>query len=148
MATKVGMQSDLVRALQDLIELDYDAVEAYEAAINRIDNGEYKAKLNEFKEDHRRHIREIGMVLKNHNQDVPSGPSLGKQWLTKGKVVLGNIVGDSGIISAMRSNEIDTNTAYERMVKRSDLWEDIVEILRHGYEDEKRHKAWLDSLPE
>ena len=147
MVTAVGLQSDFANALQELVELDYDAVEAYNKAIDRIENEEHKAKLIEFKEDHQRHIEEISNVLRKHGKEVPKGPSTVKQWLTKGKVILGNITGDSGILSAMRSNEIDTNYAYDRMIDRDDIWEDeIKEILKKGQEDEKRHKAWLDSV--
>lgn len=42
MVTLVGMQDDFGTTLKDLVELEYDAVEAYEAAINRLDNKEYK----------------------------------------------------------------------------------------------------------
>lgn len=145
MVTKVGTQSDIISALKDLIELDFDAIEAYEAAINRLDNKEYKAKLSEFKSDHERHVRELSAVLKKHGEEAPTGPSIGKQWLTKGKVILGNIIGDTGILSAMRSNEIDTNYAYERMNAREDCWEDVVDILKRGLEDERRHKNWIET---
>ncbi len=146
MVTKVGMQSDFADALKDLVELDFDAVEAYEAAINRLDNIEYKSKLREFKKDHERHITELSDVLKSHNETAPTGPSMGKQWLTKGKVVLGEIVGDNGILAAMITNEIDTNTAYERMNEREDKWLEAVYALQRGLDDEKRHKAWLESV--
>jgi len=144
MVTLVGTQGNFEDALKELIELDYDAVEAYEAAINRVDNQEYKAKLREFMEDHRRHIAEISELLKKHNIDAPQGPSLTKQWLTKGKVVLANLVGDDTILTAMKSNEIDTNTAYERMADREDLWDEARPLILRGLEDERRHKAWLE----
>ena len=64
MVTIVGMQGDFASALKDLVELDYDAVEAYEAAINRLDDEEYKDVLKTFKEDHERHISELSDVLR------------------------------------------------------------------------------------
>jgi rubrerythrin len=148
MVTKVGTQNSLVDALKDLVELDYDAVEAYEAAINRLDNIDYKKKLTEFKDDHLRHIKEVSEALKRHGENAPTGPSIGKQWITKGKVVLGNVMGDDGILSAMRSNEIDTNRAYERMNAREDKWDDVIDVLKRGLQDEHKHKAWLDSVVE
>ncbi|RZI45260.1 DUF2383 domain-containing protein [Candidatus Finniella inopinata] len=146
MATFVGTQSDFVKALKELIELDYDAVEAYQAAINRLDNTTYIEKLESFKADHQRHITELSILLKKHSEDAPTGPSLAKQWLTKGKVVLANLVGDNTILSAMRSNEEDTNKAYERMQNYPDMWQDGIEILKRGLEDERRHKAWFDTI--
>lgn len=144
MVTMVGTQTEFSAAVKELIELDYDAVEAYEAAILRLENTVYKGKLSEFMEDHKHHIQEFSSLLKKHNCDIPTGPSTAKQWLAKGKVVLANLVGDNAILSAMLSNEEDTNTAYERMNERTDKWDDAKDIIKQGLEDEKRHKKWFE----
>ena len=39
MATTIGKEDDLLESLENLIQLDHDAVEAYEAAIDRLDDG-------------------------------------------------------------------------------------------------------------
>lgn len=145
MTTFVGNQSTFAKALQELVELEYDAVEAYEAAINRLENAEYKQQLTFFKEDHLRHIKDISHLLKSHGEDAPDSPSALKQWLTKGKVVIGNLMGDHMILTAMKSNEIDTNTAYERLQEREDQWMDARSLITQGLEDERRHKRWLEN---
>ncbi|MBN9230017.1 MAG: rubrerythrin family protein [Legionella sp. 40-6] len=144
MVTLVGTQSNFASALYQLCELDYDAVEAYEAAINRLDNPVYKEKLEEFKEDHQRHIQQITQLLKKHQLEPPSGPGV-KQLLTQGKVVFAELLGDKAILHAMLSNEIDTNTAYERLTNYADEWIDALDVLNQGYEDEKKHKKWLET---
>lgn len=144
MVTLVGTQSNFVDALKQLLELEYDAREAYEAALNRLQNTSYKNKLEEFKNDHVRHIQEISYLLARHHETYAGAPSA-KQWLAKGKVVLANLVGDDAILIAMRSNEIDTNYAYERMMEYDDIWAEAKPILKRGFEDEKKHKAWLES---
>ncbi|MES2608513.1 MAG: ferritin-like domain-containing protein [Pseudomonadota bacterium] len=146
MVTLVGMQDDFGSALKDLIELEYDAVEAYEAAINRLDNEEYRMSITSFMQDHLRHIKEVSELLKKHNETPPSGPSLAKQWLTKGKVIFGNLVGDKTILMALRSNEIDTNTAYERLKIHEHIWSDARDIINRGLMDERKHKKWLESV--
>jgi len=146
MATKVGMQSDFGDALRDLIELDFDAVEAYNAAIERIDNSTYRAKLTEFKLDHERHIQEFTAILRAHGEEVPTGPSA-KQLLTKGKVMIGKLFGgDNEVLAAMKSNEEDTNTAYERMNVHAGKWADAVLALERGMLDERKHKAWMEAV--
>lgn len=143
MATLVGLQGNYAEALKELLELDYDAAEAYRAAIARVDDASYKMKLEEFLKDHERHIEELTKLLKNHNEEVPDGPSL-KQYLTKGKIYLADTIGDDKtILNAMITNEDDTNSAYERMSAREDHWEDAKDIIKRGFEDEKRHKEWL-----
>ncbi|KEI34608.1 DUF2383 domain-containing protein [Allofrancisella frigidaquae] len=143
MATLVGTQSNFAKALTELAELDFDAIEAYEAAINRLKNINYKEQLQHFKQEHEKHVRDLNEILLLHDHERVTGPSM-KQWLTKGKVVISNITGDDiGILQAMITNEEDTNTAYERMLDRQDKWSDAVEVLEKGLKDERHHKQWL-----
>jgi len=145
MVTFVGTQESFADALKELVELEYAALEAYETAIDRLDNPTYQAKLKEFMQDHERHIKELSMLLENNKQEVPKKSALGKKLLTTGKVLLANMVGDNTILQAMKSNEIDTNTAYENMDKRKDKWPDANDIIKRGFQDERRHQAWLES---
>lgn len=102
--------------LNNLIQLDYDAIDAYDAAIDRIDSPEYKARLREFREDHARHTRDLGAVVTQlGGKSAQQGGA--KSMLTRGKVMMADLMGDTAILQAMRSNEEDTNTAYERAVK-------------------------------
>lgn len=121
-------------------------MEAYEVAINRLDNEEYKMSVKSFMEDHVRHIKDVSELLKKHNEVPPSSPSLAKQWVTKGKVVFGSLVGDAAILTALRSNEIDTNTAYERLKIHEHIWKSAREIISRGLLDEHRHKKWLETV--
>lgn len=146
MVTIVGTQSDFSDAMQQLAELDLDAIGAYEAAIERIENNEYKAKLSEFKKDHGRHVQEINALLRQHGKDEITKSDMSKSLLAKGKVVLASVVGDNLILTAMLDNERDTNSAYERMDSRTDQWPNASEVIAHGLQDEKRHKAWLESI--
>ncbi|XVN40630.1 MAG: ferritin-like domain-containing protein [Rickettsia endosymbiont of Argas persicus] len=143
MTTFVGKQADFLDALKELIELDYDAIEAYEAAINRITDEDYKVQLKNFKEDHKEHVQKLNQLLLKHNEKTIDGPS-SKQLLTKGKVVLANQVGDKAILYAMLTNEEDTNTAYERLNNHDDKWYDAAEILEQGLRDEQKHKKWIE----
>lgn len=145
MVTFVGTQENFADALKELIELEYAATDSYEAAIERLENPAYKAKLNEFKNDHMRHIKEISALLKQNNHGIPQSGVLGKQLITIGKVILANMVGDNTILQAMKSNETDTNTAYERMNDHKDKWPEAKEFIKNGLQDEKRHKAWLEN---
>lgn len=144
MVTLVGTQANFVDSVIELLELDFAAVEAYETAINKLDNEDYKNHLKGFKSDHERHIKELSDLLRKHGEKVPQDLSSTKQWLTTGKVALANLIGDNAILRAMLSNEGDTNTAYERMNERNDVWPDALEALRRGLDDERRHKQWLE----
>ncbi|WP_394830698.1 ferritin-like domain-containing protein [Pendulispora rubella] len=142
MATMVGTQKDLVSLLNQLLELDYDAIEAYKAAIARLKDTADRAQLASYMHDHERHIRELGDEIVAMGARPSNGPDM-KQVLTKGKVVLSALIGDRLILIAMRTNENDTNTAYERAVDRTDLPQHLRAILERNLTDERRHRAWL-----
>ncbi|AAY62139.1 hypothetical protein RFEPED_1080 [Rickettsia felis str. Pedreira] len=143
MTTLVGTQNNFADAIKELIELDYDAIEAYKTAINRITNEDYKKQLDAFKTDHERHVKELNKLLSKHNEKTIKGPS-SKQWLTKGKVILADLVDDKAILYAMHTNEEDTNTAYERLNEHSNKWHDASKTLKQGLLDEQKHKKWIE----
>jgi hypothetical protein len=54
--TTVGTETSLPKLLHNLIELDYDAIEAYRAAINRLDDPECERMMGAFMADHQRYM--------------------------------------------------------------------------------------------
>lgn len=146
MVTFVGTQDNFLEALKDLLELDYAALEAYEAAIERLETPAYREKLVEFRDDHEQHIEQLSTLLKKNNWEAPKNGSVGKQIVTTGKVILANIMGDNAMLKAIKSNEIDTNKAYERMIVHPGKWPDAEDILKKGLGDEKRHMLWLKRI--
>ncbi len=138
-----GERVNFGEMLKDLVELDFDAIEAYKAAIDRLTNDDFKSQLTEFKKQHERHVVEINRILVTHGEETVKGPS-GKQWVVKGEVLLGKALGnDKGILKAMAYVEEDTNKAYET-INQYKLWDDAVEILQQGLKDEREHKRWLE----
>lgn len=143
MATMVGKEKDLVALLDALIELDFDAIEAYDAAIDRIEDQRDKAALRSFRDDHERHTRELQPFVTELGGKPAEKAGL-KSILTKGKVVLGSLVGDKAILVAMKANEDDTNVAYDRAVSRDDVPAHMMEVLVRNRDDERRHRAYIE----
>jgi uncharacterized protein (TIGR02284 family) len=143
MATMVGKQADVKDLLYQLVELDYDAVAAYDAAIARLKDGEAKSELEGFKRDHERHVQEVGDQLRLLGSEPPTGPDV-KRVLTQGKVVIAGLMGDRAVLMAMKTNEDDTNTAYERATARADLAPELRALLQRNLEDERRHRGSIE----
>ena len=143
MATMIGKEKDTRKLVKDLIELDFDAIDAYDAAIERLDNASYKAQLTAFADDHRRHVTELSAYISELGETPPTAGDF-KRVLTKGKVVLGALIGDRAILVAMKTNEDDTNTAYERAVARTGVEERLAQIFARNLADERRHRAWIE----
>lgn len=147
MTTFVGTQKDLAAALNQLLELDFDAIEAYRTAIARLKDSSDRDQLATFMADHERHTRELTRLVASLGHEPSTGPDL-KKLVTKGKVMLGSFVGDTALLIAMRTNEDDTNKAYERACARQDLTKEMREILEHNLQDERRHRSWIQQRVE
>ncbi|AZL16410.1 hypothetical protein [Rickettsiales endosymbiont of Stachyamoeba lipophora] len=100
--------------------------------------------MTEMQQAHHAHIQELAHVLKKHGENAPTSADNTKQWMTKGKLVLADLIGDNAILSAMQTNENDAKTAYSRLLERNDVWEDAKSVLKKGFEDETKYKQWFD----
>lgn len=143
MATMVGTQEELTKFLIELGELEYDAIEAYKAAIERLGDVEVRRQMSSFLSDHERHVVEIDRLIRDFGATPPDSADI-KQYLTKGKVMLGSLSGDRAILMAMKTNEDDTNTAYERAVARNDLPSHVRTVMAVNLSDERRHREWIE----
>jgi uncharacterized protein (TIGR02284 family) len=142
MATTIGTETNLADMLTDLIQLDCDAAYAYRAAIERLENAGFRLILTAFRQDHLRHVDELGEHLSAIGKTPPADGDI-KSFLTQGKVMLGGLVGDKAILQAMQSNEDDTNTAYERAVRHREVGPQLRAILQRAVDDERRHRDWI-----
>ncbi len=138
-----GKNKDIVHLLNNLIELDFDAIEAYEAAIARLTDAHDQESLRAFMGDHMRHTKELAVRVRELGGEPKNRADI-KQVLTKGKVVLAGLIGDVAILWAMRSNEDDTNKAYEKAVEQQGLPSQLRNLLEQNLNDERRHRAWIE----
>jgi hypothetical protein len=53
------------------------------------------------------------------------------------------MMGDTTILSAMRTNEEDTVTAYERASRHQDASPEARQIFQRAHSDELRHREWM-----
>lgn len=144
MITFVGFQDRYEKALNSLLELEYEALEIYEAVINRLENRDYINKVTEFKKDHHRHVEILDELLTELNvKDKTKSPG-GKQILEISKIMLKQVLGDRSILKTLHHAEMDTNTAYRRMLEHPEIEESHRQILIEMQDDEKKHKTWLE----
>ncbi len=142
MATFIGTEAAFEDVLKNLVQLDFNAAAAYQAAIDRVSKERLKAALRRFKADHLRHTRELGACMRDLGQEPPREGDL-KQLVTTGKVVMAGLVGDTAILTAMRTNEDDTVTAYDRAVRHPDCVASVLGVLKRAQKDEHRHREWM-----
>ena len=142
MVTTVGTESTLPSLLTNLLLLEHDAIAAYEQTINRLEDPALKQQVAAFKSDHDRHVQELTRLADAVQASAPTEGDA-KQLLTTGKVALASIMGDGATLRAMKSNEEDTVTAYERACAHADAPPEARRVFEAALQDEKRHRAWM-----
>lgn len=148
MVTTVGTAQDMPKLIEDFIHLERDAIAAYEATIDRLEDPAHKAKVEEFRQDHLRHLDELQALALRHGAEVPMEGDM-KQVLTTGKVKMAGMMGgDGAVLRAMSSNETDTVTAYSNGCDNPVVPADARPVFERGLADERRHKDWMDRTAE
>ena len=132
----------MLERLNDLIALDYDAVGAYEAAINRIDVESLRTSLREFQRDHERHIQELSRVVTQLGGKPRKKPDA-KGFILKGFTAVTSMMGNEAALQAMRGNELLTNRTY-RMALDEEWSNETRAIIERNYSDEQRHLAFIE----
>jgi hypothetical protein len=144
MVTTVGTESTFEKLVQNLLILEHDAIAAYDSTISKLESENSKSKIAEFKRDHDAHVAELTRMAGTLGVTAPTEGDM-KEYLTTGKVALASIIGDGAILKAMSTNEIETKMAYDNASKNTAAPADAQAYFRKAFEDESRHKAWMDA---
>jgi rubrerythrin len=135
--------SEIVDGLNDLLQLDHDAIGAYDIAIERLEDRDHANQILGFRRDHERHIQELNELIATlggtpKNQPHLTGPF--KQALQ----ALGAIGGDRGILTSFRTNELQVRSKYETYAARANHWPaDVKRAIDRNALDEERHYRWV-----
>nr|WP_245460693.1 DUF2383 domain-containing protein [Rhizobium leguminosarum] len=144
MVTMVGNESDIKGLVKDLIYLEYDAIAAYDSCIERLDDKQFATKITSFKQDHLQHLEVLNEMARELGIQAPTRGDM-KEMLTTGKIALADLMGDAAILKAMKTNEDDTVTAYERASRHEDAIPASKAFFMKAHQDEERHRAWMDT---
>jgi uncharacterized protein (TIGR02284 family) len=134
------MNDDTVTTLNDLIQLDIDAVQAYRQAIDACEVAEVRESLISFKGDHERHIADLGPVVRGLGGNPPGAKDI-KGFVIEGFTAIMS-QGDRSALLAMRGNEEITTRRYDA-ARRANVTADVLQIIEANYQDEVRHLDWI-----
>lgn len=134
----------LTTQLNDLLQLDVDAVQAYALAIRQLESKVRKQTIRRYQADHRRHISELKRVIKAHDgaplavSHIPTGPfKLAMQGI-------GSFGDDKVVLLAFKTNERQGRDIYHRAATKSGLPRDVARVLKRAATDETRHYRWAE----
>jgi rubrerythrin len=130
----------LVGELNDLLQLDYDAVAAYSLALKGLDDPAHQESVRRFKADHERHIDELTELVRKYGGVPMPLPHLSGVFklAVQGVVAAAN---DGAIIMAFKANEVQSRDKYRRATSRQHPM-DVQDVLIRAARDEQRHFDW------
>jgi uncharacterized protein (TIGR02284 family) len=132
----------LLATLNNLIQLDYDAIRAYDQAIRMMSSPRISRQLELFKRDHEKHISALTAAVSRlggkpaRNSDVVG-------FLIQGFTAIGSATGTGGALRAMQSNEMVTNTTYSDALEL-EMPPKVRRLVKKNYQDEQKHLAWIE----
>lgn len=135
--------AEILEGLNDLLQLDHDAIGAYRIAIEKLENRDWAMQISGYLTDHERHVRElneaiVGLGGTPMNEPHTTGPF--KQALQS----LGAVGGDRGLLMAWRTNELQVRSKYDRYASKAVFWPDRVKaLIDRNALDEERHYRWV-----
>jgi rubrerythrin len=135
-------ESDVVSILNDLLQLDHDALSAYSVAIASMKNSEYRERLRVFRSDHERHVRELSELIKSRGAtpiNVMHLPTGVFKLALQGAAGLG---GDMAVLISFKANERQVRDKYRRYAFLA-FPDDITPVLNAAAADEEKHYAWV-----
>lgn len=140
--------SKILDGLNDLLQLDHDAIQAYDVAIEKLEDRDQADQIAGFRRDHERHVRELNELITRlggtpKNEPHATGP------LKQGLQSLGGLAGDKGVLIAWRANELQVRTKYDNYASKAVLWpDDVKRIIDRNALDEERHYRWVADVLE
>lgn len=136
----------MIDCLTNLAQLDIDAFFAYEQALKNIDQQDIYDKIDKFRQDHQRHINDLGKLINEYGGTPPTQSKDFKGYLIEGMTMIRSLTGVNGALSAMETNEELTNKRYKEALDAADKGNfpaAVKDLIERNYGDEKRHLQYI-----
>lgn len=138
--------AEILEGLNDLLQLDHDAVGAYEIAMEKLNDRDHASQIAGFRRDHERHIRELSELI----LELGGTPKFEKHATGPFKAALqslGGLAGDRGTLMAFRTNELQVRAKYDAYAAKANGWPThIKRVIDACALDEERHYRWVSDV--
>jgi bacterioferritin (cytochrome b1) len=138
---------ELIAELNDLLQLDHDAVQAYTIAMNSLDNLSWKQSLVHYRADHERHIEQLSSHIRLLGGVPIQLPHLPSGIFKAAVQAAGKAGGDKAVLLAFKSNEGQVRDKYSRAANAGHP-ADTADLLRRNARDEETHYQWVSGVLE
>ena len=130
----------LIAWLNDLLQLDHDAVAGYGIALKELDSAQLRSELERHLSDHERHIMELERHIETLGGMTISMPHASGVFklAVQAAVAAGS---DKAVLLAFKANEMQVRDKYAR-ASEHDMPPEIANTVRRAASDERRHYDW------
>jgi rubrerythrin len=140
--TTMTADTSQIALLNDLLQLDHDAVHTYSLTIRQLKNETYQEMIRSFRSDHERHIEELTQLIEQLGGSPASLPHA-SAVLKLDLQIMAGIAGDAAVLMAFRANERQVRDKYQRAADMA-LPGTAAATVMHAASDEARHFEWVD----
>ena len=138
--------AEVLDGLNDLLQLDHDAIAAYDTAIEKLEDRDHADQIAGYRRDHERHIRELNELILSLGGSPKNEPHATGPFKTAMQS-LGGLAGDKGLLLAWRTNELQVRTKYDSYASKAMLWPaDVKRVIDGAALDEERHYEWVSGV--
>jgi rubrerythrin len=131
----------LIATLNDLLQLEHDALPAYALAVAGLREPEPREALEAFRQDHLRHVAELTGLIRERGGFPLTLPHIPTGLLKLAVQASGLPGGDRAVLLAFRANEWQSCEKYARAAAGPHD-ADVAAVLARAAADEARHYAW------
>lgn len=135
--------TNLIKAMSNLVQVDIDAIHAYDQAIKEIDDPIIRERLLEFQENHRNHIKGLSEQIELLGGQPPDRTKGFKGYVIKAFTAIRSFTGLKGALAAMKTTEEISNQYYGEVVSR-EAPAKLKAMLRTFFSEEKIHLEYIN----
>ena len=130
-------ETALIAKLNDLLQLDHDAVDAYTVAIDMARDPRYRATLVDYRADHKRHIEELATIIRDRG-GLPIEMPHPTGVLKLAVQAAGGVAGDDALLLAFKAVEGQVREKYRRAARDAHP-ADAAVVVALAAADEEKH---------
>ena len=132
----------VVNTLNMLGHLEFDAMEACDTILDRLEDPGRRSTVEGFKKEHEAHARSLAEEVARLGGTPTSGTAF-KRVVKSGRIVIARPGGDKSFLAAMRANEHEAIQRYRRALEIQGLDGHTRGVLEGIMSSEQHQRSWI-----
>ncbi len=127
-------KADTISSLNELIRLNVDIISSLELALESASSPDFIEGLRDIVEMHERHIELLGEAVWQLG-GMPVKEQDWRHWITEGRVFLGKLRGDRGLLEAVHAEEEELREVYAHRIGQLKTIHEAADAIRQALDE-------------